>query len=98
MGEAGHVERARRKGVSMNAQTHFKLEAKPACVLADGPEETDADGGFEYSVCFGDEDGEPITENKAAVWRLWEYEEVRRFAQELGRRYGLEVVMEAMAV
>jgi hypothetical protein len=82
----------------MNAQTKFGLESKPSCVLADGPEETDGDGGYEYTVCFGDEDGEPITENPQAVWHLWEYEEVWRFAFELGRRYGLEVVNEAMAV
>lgn len=82
----------------MNAQTKFGLETAPACVLADGPEEVDGDGGYEYTVCFGDSAGEAITENPRAVWRLWEFEEVQRFANELGKRYGLEVVNEAMAV
>lgn len=80
----------------MNAQTHYKLETKPACILADGPEETDGDGGYCYSVCFGDDHGGAITENPNAVWHLWEYGEVRRFAAQLGKRYGLEVINEAM--
>lgn len=80
----------------MNAQAQYRLESKPACVLADGPEETDGDGGYEYTVCFGDEDGEPICENPRCVWRLWDFEATERFAVELGKRYGLEVVLEAM--
>jgi hypothetical protein len=70
--------------------------AQPACVLADGPHETDGDGGFEYVVCFGDEDGEPITENKKAVWIMWDFDEVVKFSAELARKYGLEQILEAM--
>ena len=79
-----------------NAQTDYQLEAKPACVLADGPQEADGDGGYEYWVCFGDENGECIDENKKCIWRLWDYEEVCRFVQELCDKYGLENVNEAM--
>lgn len=76
----------------MNAQTKYNLETKPAFVLADGPYETDGDGGFEYCVCFGDEEGEPIAENKSAIWHLWDFDEVQKFAVELSRRYGLELL------
>lgn len=90
------VNLSKRERQSMTAKQQYGLEATPKCVLADGPYETDGDGGFEYCVCFGDDEGEPITENKRCVWHLWEFEEVRRFAFELGRKYGLEVVLEAM--
>jgi hypothetical protein len=81
----------------MTAQQKYSLETKPVCVLADGPYETDGDGGFEYCVCFGDESGEPITENPKAVWHPWEFEETQSFAVKLARKYGLELVFEAMA-
>ena len=78
-----------------NAQSDYCLRTKPACVLADGPQETDGDGGCEYTVCFGDEDGEPICENNKCIWRLWDYEEVGKFVQQLCDNYGLENVNEA---
>lgn len=81
----------------MNAQQKFGLETKPVCVLVDGPNETDGDGGFEYCVCFGDEAGEPITENPKAVWHLWDYDETMGFARSQAQRYGLELISEAMA-
>jgi hypothetical protein len=77
-----------------NAQTDFQLETKPACVLADGPQETDGDGGYEYTVCFGDEDGESICENQKCLWHLWDFEAVGKFVQELCDKYGLENVNE----
>lgn len=81
----------------MNAQAQFNLETKPRYILADGPFETDADGGFEYSVCFGDEDGEPICENKRCMWIVWDLEEVDRLCRELSAKYGLEILNEASA-
>lgn len=81
-----------------DAMRDFRLETRPACVLADGPEETDGDGGYEYTVCFGDENGDPIDSDPRAIWRLWDYDEVCRFARELAQKYGLEEVNEAMAV
>lgn len=75
-----------------NAQREFGLETVPQCVLADGPQETDGDGGFEYTVCFGDDEGEPICENGRCMWRLWDFEEVRRFSQQLAKTYGLELL------
>ncbi len=78
----------------MNAKSRYNLTTTPACVLADGPHEIDGDGGYEFVVCFGDNDGEPITENKAAVWKVFEFEEAQQFAHELARRYNLELVFE----
>ncbi len=80
----------------MNAQQKYSLETKPACVLASGPEESDGDGGYEYCVMFGDDDGEPIDENRECIWIIWEHEEVLRFGQHLADKYHLEFVMEAM--
>lgn len=82
----------------MNAQRIYSLSIAPACVIADGPYETDADGGYDYCVCFGDEEGEPITENKAAVWRCDSYEATLKWAGELARRYGLELICEASSL
>ena len=80
----------------MNAQIAYKLAVKPACVLADGPEEG-PDGEAEYTVCFGDENGEPI-DCKSATWSLWEHEAVCKFVNELCAKYGLENVNETMPV
>jgi hypothetical protein len=82
----------------MNAQQTFNLETKPAVVLADGPYEADGDGGCEFCVCFGDADGEPITENKACVWYLWDPGETDKFAAQLAEKYGLELINEATPV
>ena len=79
----------------MNAQREYKLSVAPACIIADGPQETDGDGGFEYTVCFGDDEGEVIDENRKAIWRLWDYDEVCRFGEQLARKYGLEFLNEA---
>ena len=82
----------------MNVQAKYNLTTKPFCVLADGPQETDGDGGYEFVVCFGDEDGEPITDNKAAVWKLDSAEETDRFAAKLAQTYNLELVNETTPV
>lgn len=78
----------------MTAQQRYQLDRPAACVLADGPQETDGDGGYEYTVCFGDAEGEPIDNNLKAIWRLWEYEEVRRFGHQLADRFHLEFINE----
>ena len=80
----------------MNAQRDYKLAVKPECVLADGPEEG-YEGQAEYTVCFGDENGEPI-EATGAMWRLWEHEAVCKFVNELCAKYGLENVDESMPI
>ncbi len=78
----------------MNAQTYYSLESKPACVLADGPEET-PEGDPEYCVCFGDEDGEPICENKHAIWYMTDWRQAAQFGHLLARKFGLEFINEA---
>jgi len=82
----------------MNAQRTFNLETKPAVILADGPYESDGDGGYEFCVCFGDANGEPITENKACVWHLWDADETDKFALELSEQFGLELINETTPV
>jgi hypothetical protein len=79
----------------MNAKTEFGFEQTPACVIADGPQETDGEGGYQYVVGFGDEDGEFIDTNKKAIWILWDYDEVVAFAEKLAAKYKLELVFEA---
>lgn len=81
----------------MNAQQQFLLQTKPAVVLADGPYENE-DGGYEFCVCFGDVDGEPITENKACIWHLWDAAETDKCASELSSRFGLELIDETTPV
>ena len=80
----------------MTAKQKYNLSETPMCVLAAGPQETDADGGFEYVVCFGNDDGEPITENLKAIWKLWDYDETWKFAHELAGQHRLECVFECV--
>ncbi len=82
----------------MTAQQKYSLTTEPKCVLVSGPEESDMDGGAEYTVCFGDDNGEVIDENKEAIWFLWEFEEAVDFGWKLAGRYKLEYVNEAMPV
>lgn len=61
------------------------------CVLVDGPYEIDADGAFDYAVCFGDDDGEPVGQ----IVRCESLASANDLGRELARRYNLELVAEA---
>ena len=73
----------------------YDLPEKPHCVLADGPYEIDGDGGYEYVVCFGSDEGDPI-EAKKAMWRISSFDEAYRFGEELAAKYDLEFLPELM--
>ena len=94
-GRSCGASRSNEAGDGMNAQAKYNLETTPAYILADGPYETDGDGGFEYVVCFGDYEGEAITENKKAVWKMWDYDELVEFSHELSVKFNLELIFEA---
>ena len=72
-------------------QTLYGFESPPAVILAAGPHETDGDGGFEYVVCFGDANGDPLEHNSRAIWKLWDYEDVQNFIRKLAAEYHLEI-------
>ncbi len=80
----------------MSATEKYHLDTKPACVLVDGPQETDGDGGVEWTVAFGDDGGEYI-DSKTGTWFCDSVEAAKSWGQKLAAQYGLELVDESMA-
>ncbi len=69
---------------------------KPTCVLLDGPQSAlnfDGDEVAEWTVCIGDDEGEPMDSNVA---RFRDYGDAVLYAAKLAKQGRFELIDEAM--